>query len=48
MRSTFLPNASTFHTTDRRTRSRIDLSGLLPWGELFIAGLLMVGFSVFG
>jgi hypothetical protein len=49
MRSSYLPPASMYHSADRRrTRSRIDVSGLLPWGELFLAAMLLIGFSAMG
>ncbi len=48
MRSTSLPPAETYRSTDRGTRSRIDISGLLPWGELALAALLLIAFNAFG
>jgi hypothetical protein len=48
MRTPALPPSSLYSHARRRAGSRIDVSGILPWGELFVIGLLLMGYSLIG
>jgi hypothetical protein len=48
MRTPALPPSSLYLPRRDRTRSRFQLSGMLPWGEMLIVGILLAGFNMLG
>ncbi len=42
MRTPAVPPASLFYSSDRnRNTTRVSLVSVLPWGEIFVAGVLL-------
>ncbi len=41
MRTPAIPASSLYFSSDRRKTTHVSLLSVLPWGELFVAGILL-------